>query len=327
MCATPSTMSPSSSTPWKPSCLRTSRSQSLPPFGWSSETQTTDQFTATFSGHVRVGAQRPAAGLHDRGDGGGRGQVDQPGDPPGVPALAEQAAGADQHLAVAGLEERGHGRHPVRDGPRPGRASRPGRRPPTSSLPASAGSRRSHEGGERRRVSGEPATVRPVTSSGESSSVRGVGQQRLQRGVRRPRLLRRSLPGARWAGSGTPARGRRAPASGCARRGARARRRRSRRPRRSWPRCGPAPGRPGCGRGGCRAWSARSRPTAARARIRSTTSSSRGSALRARWVQRPVVEERDPVVGVRRAPVLLGQPRAGRQRRAVRGGTGAGPRR
>ena len=47
----------------------------------------------------RVGPQRTPAGLHDGGAGRRGGEVDQPGDRPGVPALAEQSAGADEHLA------------------------------------------------------------------------------------------------------------------------------------------------------------------------------------------------------------------------------------
>ena len=50
-CATPSMIWPSTSSPRNPACLRTSRSQSLPPLGWVSVTQTSDQFTATLSGH------------------------------------------------------------------------------------------------------------------------------------------------------------------------------------------------------------------------------------------------------------------------------------
>ena len=66
---------------------------------------------------VRVRAQRAAAGLHDGGAGGRGGEVDQPGDRPRVPALAEQPARADQDLAVPLLEEPRHPRHPVAAGP------------------------------------------------------------------------------------------------------------------------------------------------------------------------------------------------------------------
>ena len=53
-----------------------------------------------------VEPQRPSARLDDRRRGGRRGQVDQRVDAAGVPALAEQRAGADEDPAVALLEER-----------------------------------------------------------------------------------------------------------------------------------------------------------------------------------------------------------------------------
>ncbi len=60
MWATPSTMSPSASMPWKPWCLRTSRDQSLSPLGCASETHTTVQLVATLSGQVgSVRSARP----------------------------------------------------------------------------------------------------------------------------------------------------------------------------------------------------------------------------------------------------------------------------
>lgn len=60
MCATPSTVSPSASTPWKPWCLRTSRDQSLSPLGCASETHTTVQLVATLSGQAgSVRSARP----------------------------------------------------------------------------------------------------------------------------------------------------------------------------------------------------------------------------------------------------------------------------
>ncbi len=52
-CATPSATVPSASTPKKPVCLRTRRSQSLPPLGCRSLTQVTVQVTATLSGQPR----------------------------------------------------------------------------------------------------------------------------------------------------------------------------------------------------------------------------------------------------------------------------------
>ena len=118
----------------------------------------------------RVGAQRAPARLHDRGGGRHRGEVDQAGDPAGVPALPQQPAGADQDPGAAGLEEAGDHAHPVPARPRPdqggdlvGRAARPaGRRGP--------GRRRR---GARRACRGDPATVRPVTSSGSRPAVAG----------------------------------------------------------------------------------------------------------------------------------------------------------
>ena len=65
----------------------------------------------------RVVAQRAAAGLHDGGAGRRGREVDEAGDRARVPALAEQATSADEHAAVAVLEEPRHPRHPLAAGP------------------------------------------------------------------------------------------------------------------------------------------------------------------------------------------------------------------
>ena len=73
----------------------------------------------------RVGAQRPAPRLDDGRQGGRGGEVDEGGDAAGVPPLAEEAAGADEDLGPAGLEERGDVGDPGARGPS-GRARRDG---------------------------------------------------------------------------------------------------------------------------------------------------------------------------------------------------------
>ena len=121
----------------------------------------------------RVGPQRPAPGLDDAGDRRDRRDVREAGDPPGVPALAEQCPGADQHLAVAVLEVRRHQPDPVAALPRADQAAqswstRPAARP-AASRPARA---------VREPLPGTPAACPgrrprscPVTSIGASGPV------------------------------------------------------------------------------------------------------------------------------------------------------------
>ena len=139
----------------------------------------------------RVGAQRATAGLDDRGDRGDRGDVGEAGDPLGVPALAEQGAGADEDLAVAVLEVRRHQADPVAALPRTDegcaassspRAARPGACRPGS---ASGGSHCWNASS----VPGAPATVLPVTSIGASRPVSAPSTSAVEHGVGRAGLL------------------------------------------------------------------------------------------------------------------------------------------
>ena len=62
----------------------------------------------------RVGAKRPAAGLHDRGRRGRRRQVDHPRHGPCIPSLAEQPSCADQAAGPAAVQGVGGRRQPPR---------------------------------------------------------------------------------------------------------------------------------------------------------------------------------------------------------------------
>ena len=70
-------------------------------------------------GVLGVQTQRPSPGLHHRGGGGDRGQVDERGDARGVPALAEQPAGADEALRATEREVGRHVCHPRSAAPAP----------------------------------------------------------------------------------------------------------------------------------------------------------------------------------------------------------------
>ncbi len=189
----------------------------------------------------RVVAQGAAAGLHHGGAGGGGGQVDEAGDRSRVPALAEQAAGADEDLAVAVLEEARHPRHPVAAGPRP-------LEPAVDDLEAGA-------------VDVLPQLLERVLRAGDG---RTGDQQRVQVGHGVLEVLEREggragllvddareVGGQRGGGALVVAEHEHAEALaqvavlGLHDLGERVA---------SSPRCARAPGRRGCGRGGCRAW-------------------------------------------------------------------------
>ena len=110
-CATPSMIWPSTSRPEEPGVLAHQPVPVVAALGVGVGDTDQRPVDRDLLRPQRVGAQRPAPGLDDAGDRGDSGDVGEAGDPLGVPALAEQGAGADQHLACG----------------RPGSTSSPGR--------------------------------------------------------------------------------------------------------------------------------------------------------------------------------------------------------
>ena len=163
------------------SCLRTKRSQSVPPPGCTSVTQTTDQVSATFSG------RRGRCAAPGRGSARRRWTWSVVRStrvtPRGVPALTEQGTRAQQHSLIAGLEEAGHQAHPLATGPSrqdgpssPTNAS--GRAQSLSSLPATVGPCAPAAGA---------AADRPMRSSRATSPSRPAGRRRAARSGERGR--------------------------------------------------------------------------------------------------------------------------------------------
>ena len=108
-------------------------------------------------GPPRVGAQRPSAHLHGRLVRGRRGEVDDPGDAPRVPALAEHAAGADEHLRAPRGEVGGHLPDPAVRLPGQGPVGEAHPLQPRERHPAGLGARERHRhDAERRPQAGVP---------------------------------------------------------------------------------------------------------------------------------------------------------------------------